>query len=101
MLAAVAMFLLGPELAALALAPVPFVVLVARSYGQRSRPALQEVQQRIGELTADAEENISGVRVVKAFAQEPRQLRPLPALRLSACSTRRSTRPGSRRSTCR
>jgi ATP-binding cassette subfamily B protein len=73
-LAGIAMFLLRPELAALALAPVPFVVLVARSYGKRSRPALQEVQQRIGELTADAEENISGVRVVKAFAQESRQL---------------------------
>ena len=40
----------------------------------RSQPALQEVQQRIGELTADAEENISGVRVVKAFAREERQL---------------------------
>jgi ATP-binding cassette subfamily B protein len=74
LLAGVAMFLLQPELGALALAPVPFVVLVARSYGKRSRPALQEVQQRIGELTAEAEENISGVRVVKAFAQEPRQL---------------------------
>ena len=35
---------------------------------------MQEVQQRIAELTADAEENISGVRVVKAFAQEKRQL---------------------------
>jgi len=74
LLAGVAMFLLRPELAALALAPVPFVVMVARSYGKRSRPALQEVQQRIGELTAEAEENISGVRVVKAFAQERRQL---------------------------
>jgi ABC-type multidrug transport system fused ATPase/permease subunit len=73
-LAGVAMFVIRPELAALSLAPVPVVVLVARSYGRRSRPALQEVQQRIGELTADAEESISGVRVVKAFAQEPRQL---------------------------
>ena len=35
---------------------------------------MQEAQQRIAELTADAEENISGVRVVKAFAQEERQL---------------------------
>src|SRR5438270_3346064 len=74
LLAAVAMFLLQPGLAALALAPVPFVVLIAQSYGRRSRPALQEVQQRIAELTAEAEENISGVRVVKAFAQEHRQL---------------------------
>ena len=59
---------------ALALAPVPFVVLVAARYGRRSRPALQEVQQRIAELTADVEENVSGVRVVKAFAAEERQL---------------------------
>ncbi len=73
-LAAVAMFALQPALAALALAPLPFVVLLAWGYGRRSRPALQEVQQRIAELTAEAEENISGVRVVKAFAQEPRQL---------------------------
>ncbi len=73
-LAAVAMFLLRPELAALSLASVPFVVLVAFRYGKRSRPALQEAQQRIAELTADAEENVSGVRVVKAFAQEERQL---------------------------
>src|ERR1700760_2718121 len=73
-LAAVAMFLLQPALAALALAPVPFVVLIAHRYGVHSRPALQEAQQRIAELTAEAEENVSGVRVVKAFAQEERQL---------------------------
>jgi ABC-type multidrug transport system fused ATPase/permease subunit len=73
-LAAVAMFILRPELALLALAPVPFVVVVAYRYGRRSRPAIQEVQQRIAELTAEAEENVSGVRVVKAFAREERQL---------------------------
>ncbi|HYM56920.1 MAG TPA: ABC transporter ATP-binding protein [Solirubrobacteraceae bacterium] len=72
--AAVAMFAKDPALAALSLIPVPFVVLVAARYGRRSRPALQEVQQRIAELTADAEENVSGVRVVKAFAAEQRQL---------------------------
>ncbi len=75
LLAAVAMAILDPALAAVALAPVPFVVLVARQYGRLSRPALQEVQQRIAELTAEAEENVSGVRVVKAFAREERQLR--------------------------
>ena len=74
LLAAVAMLVLRPGLAALALAPVPFVVVVATRYGRRSRPALQEVQQRIAELTADVEENVSGVRVVKAFAAEERQL---------------------------
>jgi ATP-binding cassette subfamily B protein len=74
LLAGVAMFALEPALAALALAPVPFVVLIAFLYGRRSRPAMQEAQQRIAELTAEAEENVSGVRVVKAFAQEDRQL---------------------------
>src|SRR5215213_7793670 len=74
LLAAVAMLIIDPGLAALSLLPVPFVVVVATRYGRRSRPALQEVQQRIAELTADVEENISGVRVVKAFAAEPRQL---------------------------
>jgi ABC-type multidrug transport system fused ATPase/permease subunit len=73
-LAGVAMLALQAGLAVLALAPVPFVVVIAFRYGRRSRPALQEVQQRIAELTADVEENISGVRVVKAFAQENRQL---------------------------
>ncbi|MGZ4169616.1 MAG: ABC transporter transmembrane domain-containing protein, partial [Solirubrobacteraceae bacterium] len=66
LLAAVAMFALQPDLAAISLAPVPFVVLIANRYGHRSRPAMQEAQQRIAELTADAEENVSGVRVVKA-----------------------------------
>jgi ABC-type multidrug transport system fused ATPase/permease subunit len=73
-LAAVAMLALQPELGALALSPVPFVVFVAARYGRRSRPALQEVQQRIAELTADVEENVSGIRVVKAFAAEDRQM---------------------------
>jgi ATP-binding cassette, subfamily B, bacterial len=73
-LAAVAMFIYQPVLALLALTPVPFVVLVAFRYGRRSRPAMQEVQQRIAELTAVAEENVSGVRVVKAFAREELQL---------------------------
>lgn len=74
-LSAIAMLIVNPPLAAISLAPVPVVVFVAARYGRRSRPALQEVQQRIGELTAEVEENISGVRVVKAFAAEQRQRR--------------------------
>jgi ATP-binding cassette subfamily B protein len=72
-LAAVAMFAIEPGLAAIALIPVPLVVYVTNRYSRLARPALQEVQQRIGELTADTEENISGVRVVKAFAREAHQ----------------------------
>ncbi len=73
-LASVAMFVIEPWLAALALLPVPFVVVAARRYSRLSRPAVQEVQQRIAELTAEAEESISGVRIVKAFAREKHML---------------------------
>jgi ABC-type multidrug transport system fused ATPase/permease subunit len=73
-LAGVVMLAINPGLGLIALVPVPFVVLISYRYGHRARPAIQETQQRIAELTADAEENISGVRVVKAFAREDRQL---------------------------
>ena len=74
LLAGVMMIAINPELGLIAMAPVPFVVLISQRYGRRARPAVQEVQQRIAELTANAEENISGVRVVKSFAREPLQL---------------------------
>src|SRR5271167_3174328 len=74
-LAGAAMIYINPELGLIAMIPVPFVVVISQRYGRRARPAVQEVQQRIAELTANAEENISGVRVVKSFAREPLQLR--------------------------
>ena len=74
-IAAVVMVAVNADLALVSLAPMPAVIWVASRYGRRNRPASQEVQQRIAELTAEAEENVSGVRVVKAFAQERRQLR--------------------------
>ena len=73
-LAAAVMLVLNPGLALIALAPAPIVIYTAARYNRLSRPALQEVQQRIAELTAEAEENVSGIRIVKAFAREEHQL---------------------------
>jgi ATP-binding cassette subfamily B protein len=73
-LASAVMLWINPVLALCALAPAPFVVYAASRYNRVSRPALQEVQQRIAELTAEAEENVSGIRIVKAFAREEHQL---------------------------
>jgi ABC-type multidrug transport system fused ATPase/permease subunit len=73
-LASAVMFWMNPWLALIALAPTPLVVYVASRYNRVSRPAQQEVQQRIAELTAEAEENVSGIRIVKAFAREEHQL---------------------------
>ena len=73
-LASAVMFTIKADLAALALLPVPFVVLSAMRYNRRSRPAVQEIQQRLAELTAEVEESISGIRIVKAFAREDHML---------------------------
>jgi ABC-type multidrug transport system fused ATPase/permease subunit len=74
-LASAVMFVIDPWLALIALTPAPFVVYAASRYNRVSRPAQQEVQQRLAELTAEAEENVSGIRIVKAFAREEHQLR--------------------------
>jgi ATP-binding cassette subfamily B protein len=74
LVAAAVMLALNVELGLLALAPAPLIFVVALRYGRRNRPASQEVQQRIAELTAEVEENVGGVRLVKAFAREERQL---------------------------
>jgi ABC-type multidrug transport system fused ATPase/permease subunit len=74
LVAAAVMVAVNPGLAAIALSPMPFVLWAAFRFGTRNRPASQEVQQRIAELTGEAEESISGVRLVKAFAREERQL---------------------------
>ena len=101
LLAAIVMFVLQPSLAAITLAPVPLVVLAAARYGRQSRPALQEVQQRIAELTAEAEESISGIRVVKAFAREDERRERFTGPGRRACSTRACSPPGCAPSTTR
>src|SRR3954453_5615749 len=68
------MFIVNPGLAALALAPSPLIFWVAFVFGKKNRPASQEVQQRIAELTTEVDESIGGIRLVKAFAREERQL---------------------------
>jgi len=72
-LASAVMFAIDPWLALIALAPAPLIVYTASRYNRVNRPAVQEVQQRIAELTAEAEENVSGIRIVKAFAREEHQ----------------------------
>ncbi|MGE4428452.1 MAG: ABC transporter ATP-binding protein, partial [Solirubrobacteraceae bacterium] len=72
-LAAIAMVILDPLLALVALLPAPLIVFTGHAYGTRGRPAQQAAQQAVGELTAAAEESVSGIRVVKAFAAEDRR----------------------------
>src|SRR5918992_5537175 len=67
------LFVIDWQLALIALAITPVLVLIAYRYSRASHPILRDVQQRMADLTTVAEENIVGVNVVKAFAQEPRE----------------------------
>ncbi len=61
------------RLALVALAITPLLVALAYRYSQISHPLLRDVQQRMADVATVAEENIVGVHVVKAFAQEPQE----------------------------
>jgi ATP-binding cassette subfamily B protein len=61
------------RLALIALAITPVLVALAYRYSRVSHPTLREVQQKLADVATVAEENIVGVHVVKAFAQEPQE----------------------------
>jgi ABC-type multidrug transport system fused ATPase/permease subunit len=67
------------QIAVVALAIAPLLMVNAYRYSRRSHPILKDVQQKVADVTTQAEENIVGVRVVKAFAQEARQRRRFDA----------------------
>ena len=58
------------ELTLLAVATVPPMLWAGLVLSKKTRPQHARVQQEYGSLTGRLQENISGVRVVKAFAQE-------------------------------
>ena len=59
------------QLAFVALAITPVLVALAYRYSHVAHPTLRDVQQKLADVATVAEENIVGVHVVKAFAQEP------------------------------
>jgi ATP-binding cassette subfamily B protein len=65
-----AMLWLEWRLALVALAITPIVVVLAYRYSHVAHPVLRDVQQKMADVATVAEENIVGVHVVKAFAQE-------------------------------
>jgi ABC-type multidrug transport system fused ATPase/permease subunit len=70
MAASVLLVITSWQLALITFVLLPPIAIVATRYSRRSHPVLRDVQQRIADVTTQAEESIVGVRVVKAFAQE-------------------------------
>jgi ATP-binding cassette subfamily B protein len=67
----VVLFFFEWRLALIVLAVTPLLVVLAYRYSHVAHPTLRDVQQKLADVATVAEENIVGVHVVKAFAQEP------------------------------
>jgi ABC-type multidrug transport system fused ATPase/permease subunit len=63
-------FLISWKLALIFMAVAPLLIAIAYRYSHVSHPLLRDVQQKMADVATVAEENIVGVHVVKAFAQE-------------------------------
>jgi len=70
----VILFFLDWKLALISLAFMPFLLLVTIRFSLRLKPILMDVQQKIADVTAAAEENVVGSRIVRIFAREDDEL---------------------------
>lgn len=58
------------RLAALVLIPVPILAIALRHYNTKIRPVYRNVRARLGDINAKLQDNLSGIRVIQAFARE-------------------------------
>jgi len=75
----VVMLLKSVALALLALGALPLLGYAATRFSRRIGPVALELQQELGDLTGVVEESVAGVRVVKGFGAEQRQIDSLKA----------------------
>jgi len=58
------------RLTLLSMLPIPLVILSLRVYARYVRPAFRNRQKELGNLNATLNDNISGIREIKAFTRE-------------------------------
>lgn len=66
----VVIFTMHWRLSLVVMASLPLIAVVVFRFGRQVGPAYQKIQEELGELTTVLQENLSGIRVVKAFARE-------------------------------
>jgi len=66
----IAMLDLSSPLALVSFSMLPIMSLATSVFSRRARTAFRRTREKIGEVSAELEENISGVRVVQAFSRE-------------------------------
>jgi len=74
------MVAISPRLALYSLLPLPLVSLSVWWFGDRIHRRFERVQERMAELSAHVQENLAGLRVVRAFGVEGRETRRFETL---------------------
>src|ERR1700686_50116 len=68
------MFKLSPSLTLWVLLPVPIVAVVVRHFGKVIHELYEKIQASLAALSVKVQENLSGVRGIRAYAQEDAQI---------------------------
>src|SRR6266403_661586 len=74
-LAVIIMARLSPSLTLWVLLPVPIVAVAVRHFGKVIHDLYETIQASLATLSAKVQENLSGVRVIRAYAQEEAEIR--------------------------
>ncbi|HEX9872663.1 MAG TPA: ABC transporter ATP-binding protein [Candidatus Tectomicrobia bacterium] len=73
------LFYLNWQLALVALLPLPLASWIVFRSVAKTRVSWRPVRERLADLTAQVQDNLSGVTVIKSFVQEQRQARDIEA----------------------
>ena len=65
---------ISPRLTVIALLPLPLASILVQAMGRRIHDRFERIQAMYSEISAQAQENFSGARLVRAFAQEQAQI---------------------------
>ncbi len=71
----IVLFYLNWELTLLSMIPIPFIVISMQIYARYVRPAFRDRQKELGDLNAMLNDNLSGIREIKAFTREAEEMR--------------------------
>jgi ATP-binding cassette subfamily B protein len=74
-LAVAVMLTVDWRLTLMALSPAPLVSLVVIFFGQRIHERFEAIQKMFSDISSRVQENLAGVRVIRAFVQEQAELR--------------------------
>ncbi|MFC5864634.1 ABC transporter ATP-binding protein [Acidicapsa dinghuensis] len=66
---------ISPWLTLVALAPMPVASILVQYFGAKIHERFERIQASFSEITAHAQENFSGARLIRAFAREESQIK--------------------------